>query len=299
MKTELETLQDKPTDALGELLFKLAKAQLDKNRTEEQKVLKELDHVLKTNQGIADLLGRKKTLEDVLKPKKETFSEEVTVENYNVEDLFNVPFEEAANSILDNQLFKRFGGRFYNGILKETASLFGKDAKPKRAFGVLNAREELQNKVNSIVKESIETGKSTDQAVAELKKFTGSYAETVYRTQSAKAYNAGRMRQLEDPHVRTLVGAVQYNSLKDVDTRPDHAALDGFMFSPHDPIAKVLTPPLYYNCRCYLTMITKDELNSRGLLDARGKLKPQGRRNIPKENFGTRKDAKLFDVYKD
>ena len=85
---------------------------------------------------------------------------------------------------------------------------------------------------------------------------TPSYVETVFRTQVATAYGAGRVRQIMHPAVVEARPIVEYLTVRDNRVRPNHAALHGLQFTTTDPEWLRIAPPNGFSCRC--GMVTRD-----------------------------------------
>lgn len=93
---------------------------------------------------------------------------------------------------------------------------------------------------------------------------TEAYAETVYRTNMALAYTDGRFEQVNDPTTRELLEGIvdgfRFEAVMDADTRANHAAADG-MAAPFDhPVWQTLRPPLGFQCRCSVSLVSSDEI---------------------------------------
>ncbi|HXI82079.1 MAG TPA: phage minor head protein [Verrucomicrobiae bacterium] len=101
-----------------------------------------------------------------------------------------------------------------------------------------------------------------------------SYSRMVFRTTVNTAVTAGRFRQARDPDVREVAPAFRFDSVNDADTRPNHRAADDVILSVDDPQWARIAPPLGYNCRCRVSMVTSYELDQMGRLDARGNVVP-------------------------
>ncbi len=52
--------------------------------------------------------------------------------------------------------------------------------------------------------------------------------------------------------------------------RPNHLAADGFVAAVDDPVWQQLTPPLGFNCRCALAIVTKRKARQAGVIDEDG-----------------------------
>ncbi|MEO7958421.1 MAG: phage minor head protein [Fibrobacteria bacterium] len=87
--------------------------------------------------------------------------------------------------------------------------------------------------------------------------------ETIYRTNTQTAYNAGRYRdQIENVDERPFW---QYIAVMDTLTRPTHAVLNKKVFRADDPFWDSHYPPNGFNCRCRVRALTKDQVKARGL----------------------------------
>lgn len=94
-----------------------------------------------------------------------------------------------------------------------------------------------------------------DVAQAETPRATRAYLETVYRTNVANAYNAGRLRQQTDPDVLSAGLIWEYRTAGDGSVRESHAALDGKQWQAGDPEALRVYPPNSFNCRCGIVVL--------------------------------------------
>ncbi len=91
--------------------------------------------------------------------------------------------------------------------------------------------------------------------------------KTIYDTNTAAAYNAGRLAaQSQDPDRPYLM----YVAVMDSVTRPAHAALHGKVWPADDPIWQHLYPPNDYNCRCRVEAYSAAELAARNLSPVKG-----------------------------
>lgn len=110
--------------------------------------------------------------------------------------------------------------------------------------------------------------------------WTRAYADTVYRTNVATAYSDGMFEFAADPEVRDAVAGFIFSATNDSNTRPNHAAADGLRARADDPIWLSLRPPLGFQCRCRLVVLTRAEAARRRMLTSRGMLPdafaPQG-----------------------
>lgn len=84
-------------------------------------------------------------------------------------------------------------------------------------------------------------------------------AETIFRTQSAAAYNAGRWNIVNDPDTSPHIWGFEYCTARDRRVRPEHRLLEGVRLPKDDPFWKKYLPPNGWNCRCTVLEIWKDE----------------------------------------
>ena len=87
--------------------------------------------------------------------------------------------------------------------------------------------------------------------------FSDSYAETVYRTNLATAYTQGRVDQSTHPDMEGFIVAWRWLATRDVATRPNHRAMDGFAAALDAPVWRVFGIPAGYNCRCSVSPISR------------------------------------------
>ena len=75
-------------------------------------------------------------------------------------------------------------------------------------------------------------------------------AETLVRTQTQLAYNAGRWQADQDPVIQDILWGYEYVAITDDRVRPEHEAFDGTVLPKEDPFWKANWPPNGWNCRC-------------------------------------------------
>ncbi|MBQ3349216.1 MAG: minor capsid protein [Thermoguttaceae bacterium] len=84
-------------------------------------------------------------------------------------------------------------------------------------------------------------------------------AETIFRTQTAAAYNAGRWNIVNDPDTAPYIWGFEYCTAHDRRVRPEHRLLEGVRLPKDDPFWKKYLPPNGWNCRCTVLEIWNDE----------------------------------------
>jgi SPP1 gp7 family putative phage head morphogenesis protein len=97
---------------------------------------------------------------------------------------------------------------------------------------------------------------TTDAGVSDLTAFE---LDTVFHTNTAKAYSAGRLEQMQEPHMMEALPFWQYWTVGDLHVRPGHAELDGFIARAIDPVWRKIYPPWDFNCRCSVVPLTEEE----------------------------------------
>ncbi len=92
------------------------------------------------------------------------------------------------------------------------------------------------------------------------------YLETVFRTNIAAAYGAGRLSQIRSPAVIAARPFVQFRATMDSRTRDEHADLNGMVFRQSSDWTK-FAPPLDFNCRCVCVSRRADQVNEGQVTD--------------------------------
>lgn len=113
---------------------------------------------------------------------------------------------------------------------------------------------------------------SIDEVRKRTRKWSEGYARMVFRTNVNSAATAGRFRQMQDPDIRAVIPAAAFTAVGDGDTRDNHDAADGLIFKVDNPIWNQIAPPLGYNCRCGVRMMSIPILASMGRLTANGEV---------------------------
>jgi SPP1 gp7 family putative phage head morphogenesis protein len=135
-------------------------------------------------------------------------------------------------------------------------------------------RNYILEKVRTTLYNTIKTGATLRDTIEELQRQLSPYyerglvgdealrgyrLETVVRTNLNEAFNEGRKGFFEAPELEGYVVAYQYSAILDDRVRPNHACMDGRIYSVNSPIWDTHTPPNGFNCRCILIPITTDE----------------------------------------
>lgn len=163
----------------------------------------------------------------------------------------------------------------------------------------ITVTENVQKAIARLARDGVSTPKSVE-VLASMTDWSRAYASTVFRTNINTAYAAGRFKQVSDPTIAEVVPAFRYTAVGDVDTRPNHEAADGLIAPINDPVWDRLTPPLGYNCRCTLELVSRFEMERLGLINANGTAQRREPSNFASagpdsERFGRgRPDRKLY-----
>lgn len=151
-----------------------------------------------------------------------------------------------------------------------------------RSFVVARAAKDGALKdIRGAMLKSLEQGTTERQFIKELEprlrrrgwwgrresdgKMLGSHRrlKTIYRTNSASSYNAGRYReQMRRSESRPYW---QYVAVLDASTRDQHRALNGKVFPYDDEFWDYFYPPNGFNCRCRVRTLSERKLKREGL----------------------------------
>ena len=87
--------------------------------------------------------------------------------------------------------------------------------------------------------------------------------KTIYQTNMAQAYEAGRQSVMWDDQ-DTLFPYVMYSAILDNKTRPRHRALHGVVMLKSDPAWQAIAPKNGYNCRCLIIELMQADVTAGG-----------------------------------
>lgn len=252
---ELEKFYDKKATAFAEAFRNLAWSRLSGRGYDS--AIDDLRKTLQATLILSNLHGRKRTLMEA------DYKYRHRVKSHFADDtktpLSYLTFEEAVDDLLSRE------PRLENSS-RELSRLYNTD----HVFGMAQSIDQvLTERVQKELGRIMESGEGFFQAekiLSEITPFTRSYASCVYRTNLSTNYNIGRMQQAEDPDVAEIIPALEFTSLLDSRTRPNHAAAHGMIAGSKDQIWMRFSPPLGYNCRCSVETLSRWELEDRGLL---------------------------------
>jgi SPP1 gp7 family putative phage head morphogenesis protein len=81
--------------------------------------------------------------------------------------------------------------------------------------------------------------------------------ESIFRTQTAIAYGAGRWNAAQDPDIDDIIWGYKYVTVHDDRVREEHRGFDGVTYPKDDPFWTVNWPPCGWACRCNALTITE------------------------------------------
>ena len=185
------------------------------------------------------------------------------------EKFFKIPFLSALKDMLSRD-------PLLEGNYLELSQKYSKE----RVFGLVRSISlQMTKSIQDLVSETIEKGMSPSVAMMwiqkELAEDSAIYAENVFRTNMATAYNAGRFKQSADLG-KNIVAGLEFHATGgqrgDGNTRKNHALCHGLRAPVDSPLWDFFSPPLGYQCRCGVREISTTEADVKGWLDKSGNL---------------------------
>lgn len=165
----------------------------------------------------------------------------------------------AAENKLRDMLAKLADGRRRNAL----AARYKTDA-----IKILSdAGTKIESALQKLTNELIISGAPLNEGIAKLSEGfdnlgltpkNGFQLETIFRTKSQIAYNAGRWQADQDPDIQSILWGYQYTTVGDSRVRPEHAALNGVKLPKDDPFWLTFWPPNGYGCRCAVIPIYEE-----------------------------------------
>ena len=145
--------------------------------------------------------------------------------------------------------------------------------------------KDLLGKVQDLISQFLQSGGTQAEFVDAYQAERGKYgleaadnhhADQLFRTEMGRAYGAGRNRALTDDAITGAFPLWQYVAIMDDRTRPEHAAMDGFVAAPDDPVWTSKSPPWDYNCRCDIIPLTRRQIATREIVETGTVTMPDG-----------------------
>lgn len=262
----------------------LARAWADPDRVDRQGARQDLQRAIVETLGYAHLLGRRRVLLEV--EQRRDFA--AAAEAKGTDLLPAVPFPEAVAS-----LAKRYPAIVLDlppGLtLPQAVSAIVHDG----GFTMARAAEvEIVDRVQKAIVEAMEAGTGHLDAVSVLESmgdWTRNYAATVYENAVSTAYTSGTFRQLGDPDVRRVIGALRFDSIPDTRRSEICTAFEGTLAEPEHDIWDQRSAPCHHRCRSNLSFVDWATLRREGhIRDGRVVPKIPNPNVRPQEGFGRR-----------
>jgi SPP1 gp7 family putative phage head morphogenesis protein len=97
-----------------------------------------------------------------------------------------------------------------------------------------------------------------------------SHVQTIARTNTMGAYNAGRLKDMTTTAALIDRPYWQIRGVDDSRQRDTHGAVNGKVFAASDPMWDSIHPPFGYNCRCRSVSLSAKQVKNRGLEVSQG-----------------------------
>jgi hypothetical protein len=222
---ELAEFLNRSAASFASAMARLAKAAAGDSRYDSGAAIVDLTDLISETMTLADLHGRRRALleYDAVIHAAPSARPAATVAAFAASPIVPaVPFESAVQDLLTRE--PRLAETY-----QEVAELY----RTRHAFAAARSSSRLVTaKVQEAIAKAMREGKalaSAEAAVAEVGDWSRAYAETVYRTNVATAYSAGRIRQAFDPAIGQVMIAFERRATGDRDTRPHHQAASGLL----------------------------------------------------------------------
>lgn len=111
-----------------------------------------------------------------------------------------------------------------------------------------------------------------DEIRTRTEAWTDSYSRMAFRTNVNTAVTAGRFRQAQDQDVRQVIPCFRFDAVGDGDTRDNHEAANGRIWRVTNHVWNRLAPPLGFNCRCQVSLVSMPELRRLGRVGRNGSI---------------------------
>jgi SPP1 gp7 family putative phage head morphogenesis protein len=259
---ELDAFLDRKATVFHVAVMNLARAKLMGGDLE--KARKDLAETIQRTMILADLNGRRRLLAeyDYAKAKAAKFAD--VPQSSPIAP--GITFEEAVED-----MFKR------DPRLERSSAEISRLYSTQKVFAMARSAEmtitrRAQDEITKWLG-SGDPGMALEKTLEEIGPFSRAYAETVFRTNAATAYNEGRIEQSKDEDVAEVIVGFRFEGIDDAFTRDNHRAGFGSIAATDHPTWKMHKPPLGYNCRCSLEFVSVYEAERLGLWKD-GKLTP-------------------------
>ena len=193
----------------------------------------------------------------------------------------SLPFDEAvanfrARSVVSPEVFAQMEAEARQRAF--TSTLLATDALREHAYEQILAALEEGTTLRDFAA-SLRSGEST----LGVSPSDPAYVETIFRTNIASAYGAGRLAQMQSPAVLDARPYVQFRAVVDDRTTSRCLYCNGLVFDRRtDPGWVKYAPPLHYNCRSTIVVLAPGAVSPSQVIHS-SEVDPRGE---PMEGFG-------------
>lgn len=268
-KEELERWLDKHSRLFEDAVKRMAWARFQGTWKDRMRERKNMATLIQHTMILADMRGRKRVLMEVNALDRSAKFAAKTPPLQPTGDktpLSSLSFREAIDDILSRDPKLAEGYREVTRLYNE-GHVF---ALARAAEGNVDDRLAMwrTKEVQKALVEVERAGKGIDEfgeMMQEIGPWSKWYADVLYRTNISNAVSNGRFAQALDEDVQEVAPALELVGVSDDRERPNHAAAMGFTATAKDPRWSIIRPPLGYNCRHGVNLISKGDLERRGL----------------------------------
>ena len=262
-QTELDQLHERSVYGLSHAMFLVQRARIQGQDDLADRRLEDLGKSMGRMLAAADLLGRRRLL---LELRARGLSLPVD-EGPTGAQFAAVPFLEAISDILSREPVLAIGWQATREAWADKGFALARSTSVK-------VTERVQASVTRFLRQG--TATTIEEALREImstEDFTHAYAETVFRTTTASAYQSGRAAQMQRPAVKRAACGWRYTATLDADVRVNHRSGEDFIAHVDDPVWQVVSPPNGYQCRCATEIVPTGEMVGLGLAYEDGSLR--------------------------
>ena len=193
-------------------------------------------------------------------------------------NFLDLPFDEAVAAFQGRQV-----------VSPEEFQSMDQEARQRSWTATRLASDTLRQEAYDMLQEALRNGTSMQEFARALRdreislgvtESDPSYIDTLFRTNVASAFGAGRVAQMSSPEVLDARPYVQYRAIVDPRTTSVCRYLNGLVFDRRtDEGWSRFAPPNHFNCRSTIVLVSAKNVNqsqivSSGSIDRRGQPLP-------------------------
>tara|TARA_R100000963_G_scaffold27013_1_gene18402 strand:+ start:1534 stop:2451 length:918 start_codon:yes stop_codon:yes gene_type:complete len=263
------------TDLFTRVITDLARSKLEGKLSQENRDREKLESLLGDTLILSNLVGRREAFREADKLRERNGSKEgMLLFGSGKTPVFpKLTFTQALDDLLGRKIevVSPEARAMRRGYI-EVQNLYARGKVFALARSISN---KITSKIQKVIEASLggkksrrmQTSQDPAKIISSMGNWCRAYGEVVYRTNMATSMVQGIKQMATDPDVEEVIGGYEYSAVGDSDTRHNHLAADGLIAGVHDPVWKIFTPPLGYNCRCTLVMVDRHELREKGLIE--------------------------------